>query len=171
MISMQLSSVWLSTCGGPIRTFVEDAVAVIRQSEGAMQRQAMESLCSVVVARGLSAEIKMWLEVFAELSRDCPRESQLTAACCLGKLLVRFFEFVDDWGLIWDIVRVITEFVEAGEVDCLDCLADVARRIAGAGHQEYAQAAGDIISRLEADGAIVPAILMDEVVLSICDEE
>jgi hypothetical protein len=97
----------------------------------------------------------MWLEVFAELSWDCPLESQLTAACCLGKLLFPFFEFVDDWGLIWDIVRMIAEFAEDGEVDCLDCLVDVARRIAGAGHRKHAQVAGDIISPLEEDGHIV----------------
>jgi hypothetical protein len=107
------------------------------------------------MAQSLSAETKMCLEVFAELSRDCHRELQLTAACCLGKLLFRFFEFVDDWGLIWDIVRMIAEFVEDGEADCLDCLVDVARRIAGGGHREHAQVAGDIISPLGVDHHIV----------------
>jgi hypothetical protein len=39
MISVQLLSVWLGSCDGQIRTFVDDAVVVIRRSASAMQQK------------------------------------------------------------------------------------------------------------------------------------
>jgi hypothetical protein len=160
MISMQLLSVSLSSCGGDIGSFVEEAVTVIGRSEGGLQQQAMESLCSLLIVQNFSAETKMGLELFAELSRDCRGDTQQTAACCSGKLLVQFFEFINDWGLIWDIVKIMGEIVGRGEIECLSCLVDVVRRIAGTGHQEHAQMARDIISHLEAGDDIIDAILV-----------
>jgi hypothetical protein len=167
MISMHLLSVWVSSCGREIGSFVEDAAAVIARSEGVMQQQAMESLCSALMAQSFSAETMTGIQVFAELSRNCPRETQVTAVCCLGKLLARFFAFVDDWGLIWDVVRMMAELVEQGEVDCLGCLVEAARRIAGTGRQEYAQVARGIVGRLEIDDDILEAILMGHHVVEV----